>query len=135
MSENIRLERRDTELTVIAEWGDAAAEWPRRLVIEAPAISGKTLREVERRLFAMSAELHEMPSVGGFAVMVRQFAENRLAELPEDGPAFHRGLLEIYEKIDTDGHVDAVRTLAAAMRLPEETMRACLRVARQRLSD
>jgi hypothetical protein len=130
-----RLERHEPDLHVIAEWSDPDSDHgPDRLVVEAPGISAATMRRVSRKLVHMTAEFREELTVGGFRTMVRQYAENRLAELPEDGDGFHRGLLEIHDRIDKDGRVEAVPTLAAAMRVPEETMRACLRVARQRVN-
>lgn len=128
------LEHREPDLTVIAEWDDADADGgPDRVVIEAPDIGPGTLRRAGRRLHLMTAEFLQMPMVGAYRTMVRQYAEDQLAELTTE--RFHRGLLEIYDRIDNDGRVEAVPTLAAAMRVPEETMRACLRVARQRVSD
>nr|GID84752.1 hypothetical protein Ade03nite_36760 [Actinoplanes derwentensis] len=120
-------------MNVVAEWDDQEIEGPQRVTISGAEISSRTLRQVGRLVDDMAAELHEMPSAGAFRVMVRQYAEDRLAELPADG--FHRGLLALHDKIDSDGRAEAVTTLAAAMRIPAESVRACLRVARQRTSD
>lgn len=65
--------------------------------------------------------------------MVAQYTEDRLAALPSGGDAFHRGLLDLHDDLAGRERVDPDRTLAAAMRVPVETLRACLRVARQRL--
>ncbi|GAA4957092.1 hypothetical protein GCM10025331_54100 [Actinoplanes utahensis] len=121
-------------MTVIAEWADPDADGgPDRVVVEAADIGPGTLRVAGQRLALLTAEFLRMPLVDGFRTMVRQYAENRFAELTAD--RFHQGLLEIYDKIDNDGRVEAVPVMAAAMRVPEETMRACLRVARQRLNS
>ncbi|WP_430792046.1 hypothetical protein [Actinoplanes sp. G11-F43] len=119
-------------MNVSAEWDDPASEGPQRVTVTAGEITSRTLRRAGRLVDEMTAEFHEMPSVGAYRVMVRQYAEDRLAELPADG--FHRGLLDLYHKIDDDGRVEPVATLAAAMRMPEESVRACLRVARQRVA-
>ncbi|GAA1635776.1 hypothetical protein [Actinoplanes couchii] len=128
-----RLERTKAGFTVVAEWDGSDFEGPQRVTVDGAEIGARTMRLVGRLVDDMTAEFHEMPFVGAFQVMVRQYAEDRLAELPAD--EFHSGLLALHDKIDSSGRVEAVATLAAAMRMPEETVRACLRVARQRTSD
>lgn len=125
--------RTESGLSVVAEWDDPESVGPQRVTITGEEVTSRVSRRVGRLVDGMIAELHEMPATGAFQVMVRQYAEDRLAELPADG--FHRGLLALHDKIDADGRVEAVSTLAAAMRMPEETFRACLRVTRQRTTD
>lgn len=120
-------------LIVSAEWDDAESGGPQRVTIAAGEITERTLRRVGRLVDDMTAEFHEMPAVGAFTIMIRQYVEDRLADLPAE--EFHRGLLDIYRKIDEEGGTDPVRVIAAATRMPEETVRACLRVARQRTGD
>ncbi|MEU8242251.1 hypothetical protein AB0C07_28705 [Actinoplanes missouriensis] len=134
------LERRSADLHVVAEWSSASAEvypvGPRRLVIELSrpvpeGITSDTLRQVGRHLDDMVGEFNEVLAVGGHRTMVRRYTEDRLASLPPDGDAFHRGLLDIHEDLDRRGEASPTRVMAEAMRIPEETMRACLRIARR----
>ncbi|HWS33464.1 MAG TPA: hypothetical protein VN408_12050 [Actinoplanes sp.] len=128
-----RRERTEAGLSVVAEWDDPEIEGPQRVTIAGEEVTPRVLRQVGRLLDDMTAEFHQMPATGAFPVMVRRYAEDRLAELPAG--EFHRGLLALHDKIDSDGRTEAVSMLAAAMRMPEETVRACLRVARQRTGD
>ncbi|WP_328459444.1 hypothetical protein OHA21_27125 [Actinoplanes sp. NBC_00393] len=137
MSDTTTLERRDADLRVIAEFSNADTDvypvGPQRLVIETTekGIDSAILRRADRRLGEMVAEFNEILGVGGFRSMVVQYTEDRLAALPSDGDAFHRGLLDLYDDLAGRERVDPDRTLAAALRVPEETLRACLQVARQ----
>ncbi|MFI1996070.1 hypothetical protein [Actinoplanes sp. NPDC020271] len=138
------LERRSADLHVVAEWDDSESEvypvGPRRLVVEltrpVPAgITSTILRQADRYLGDMSAEFNEVLSVGGFRTMVRQYAESRLAELPADGDAYHRGLLALRDELVQRGETSPDHVLSSAMRVPLETLQACLEVARKRLSE
>jgi hypothetical protein len=92
------------------------------------------MRRAERHLDDMTAEFNEMPAVGGYQVMVRRYIEDRLAALPADGPGYRRGLLDILDDVTGRGHAEPEKVLAAAMRVPAETLDASLQVARQRLN-
>jgi hypothetical protein len=136
------LERRTVDLHVVAEWDSSESPaypvGPRRLVVEltrpVPAgITSKSMRQVARHLDDMVAEFNEILSVGGHATMVRQYVEERLASLPPDGDAYHRGLLVIHDELVGHGAASPESVLAAAMRVPVETMHACLQVARRSL--
>ena len=80
-----------------------------------------------------SDEFDETPAVGARAVMVRRYLEDRLAALPPAGAGYHHGLLGILDDLTGRGHANPEQALAAAMRVPEETLQAALQVARQRL--
>ncbi|GIF48218.1 hypothetical protein DFJ67_3495 [Asanoa ferruginea] len=136
------LERSDADLQVVAEFSDAETDTypvgPQRLMIELachdPAgIGTEILRRADRRLSDMVGEFNEILAVGGHHRMVVQYVEARLATLPADGDAFHRGLLDLHDDLALREQADPALLLSAAMRMPEETARACLQVARQRL--
>ncbi|WP_127553983.1 hypothetical protein [Actinoplanes sp. OR16] len=136
------LERRSGDLHVVVEWDSSESgiypAGPRRLVIEltrpVPAgITAETMRRAVRHLGDMTDEFNEVLTVGGHATMVRQYVEERLATLPPDGDAYHRGLLAIVDDLVSRGESSPENVLANAMRVPLETMNACLKVARQRL--
>jgi hypothetical protein len=142
MTKYTYLERRSADLHVVAEWANPGSGTdpvgPRRLVIEltgpAPAgITSATLRQAARHLDDMTDELHRMPSVGGHRSMVRRYTQDRLAELPPDGDAYHRGLLALHDDLVGRGETNPEGILSDAMRVPGETVRACLEVARRRL--
>ena len=142
MNSTTRLEPRERALYVVAEWEGAEDSThpagPRRLAIEvatevADGITSDVIRRVDRHLADMTAEFNEIPAVGGHAVMVRRYVEDRLAELPADDD-YHCGLLTIHADLLARGHEEPEKALAQAMRVPEETAQACLRVARQRLN-
>ncbi|GIF08913.1 hypothetical protein Asi03nite_64510 [Actinoplanes siamensis] len=96
-------------------------------------MTAETLRRVGRHVSDMTAEFHEMPMVGGYRTMVRRYVEDRLAEMPDSGDAFHRSLLGLYNDVTerSGGRVGVLSVLAEAMRVPVETMQACLQVARR----
>jgi hypothetical protein len=132
------LERSDADLRVVAEFSDADTDvypvGPQRLAIELtgnhPAgIDAAILRRTGRRLDEMIGEFNEILGVGASRGMVVQYAEERLAALPSDGDAFHRGLLDLHDDLAERGEQDPVRLLATAMRMPGETVQACLQVA------
>ncbi|BCY13188.1 hypothetical protein [Actinoplanes sp. L3-i22] len=142
MNKYTYLERRSADLHVVGEWDSSESEiypaGPRRLVIEltgpVPAgITSETLRRANRHLGDMTDEFNEVLHVGGHRIMVRQYAENRLAELPPDGDAYHRGLLAIRDDLAERGETSPDHVLSSAMRVPLETLQACLKVARERL--
>jgi hypothetical protein len=136
MTSDVRLERRNTDLHVTAAWvgsGGTEMNGPQRVVIEAGEVTAETLRLTARHVSDMTAEFHEMPAVGGYRTMVRRYVEDRLAELPGSGDAFHRSLLDLYTDVTerSDGRVGVLSVFADAMRVPVETMQACLQVARR----
>ncbi|MFC7276768.1 hypothetical protein ACFQS1_22480 [Paractinoplanes rhizophilus] len=137
MKNTKRLERREPALYVVAEWEGSPG--PRRLAIEVAAeeadgITASVMRRVDRLLADMTAEFNEIPAVGGHAVMVRHYVEDRLAGLPSDDAGYHRGLLDIHDELVDRGHTAPEKAIADAMRIPEEAMRACLQVARQHVA-
>ncbi|BAL91249.1 hypothetical protein AMIS_60290 [Actinoplanes missouriensis 431] len=83
----------------------------------------------------MTNEFNEVLSVGGHATMVRRYTEKRLARLPRDRQGYHRGLLDLHDDLTRRGEESPTRVMAAAHGMPEETMRACLRVARQHVNS
>ncbi|WP_250034321.1 hypothetical protein [Paractinoplanes maris] len=127
-----QLERQEPGLHVLAEW-TADEDEPQRLVIAARRVNRDSLRRAARHLGDMTNEHGGTATVGARPVMVRRYAEDQLALLPEDGNAYHRGLLDIRDDLAARGVQDTDRVLAGAMRVPVETLRACLRVAEQRL--
>jgi hypothetical protein len=130
----MRLERRDLDLYVVAEWvkGQKAAG-PRRLAIEVTGgITSEVMRRATRHLADMTDEHNKTPAVGAYASMVRRYVEDRVAALPADGADYHRGLLDIHADLVGRGLDEPEKALADAMRVPEETVRACLQVARDR---
>ena len=136
MSRPARLERRTPDLHVIAEWTDAGTTLiagPQRVVIEAGHVDAGVLRRLDHHLHDMTAEHFDAPSVGGYRTMVRQWLRNRLAELPTSGNAYHQALLDLHDEATTklEGRLDTDLVLADAMHAPQETMQACLQVARQ----
>lgn len=142
MNKYTYLERRSADLHVVAEWDDSESEiypvGPRRVVVElagpAPAgITSEMLRRADRYLGDMTDEFNEVLHVGGHRIMARQYAEDRLAELPGDGDAYHRGLLAIHDDLAGRGETSPDYVLSSAMRVPLETLHACLEVARERL--
>ncbi len=141
MNKYTYLERRSPDLHVVGEWDDSESEiypvGPRRLVIEltgpAPAgITAETLRHAARYLGDMTDEFNEVLHVGGHQIMARRYTEDLLAELPRDGDAYHRGLLAIRDDLVERGEASPDHVLSSAMRVPLETLHACLEVARKR---
>ncbi|MCO8271797.1 hypothetical protein M1L60_14460 [Actinoplanes sp. TRM 88003] len=130
--ETNQLERHEPGLRVFAEW-TRSSEGPQRLVIEAPVVNDAALRRSARHLADMSAEHFGLPAVGARQVMVRRYTEDQLASLPDGGVAYHRGLLDIRDDLGARGIENTDQVLASAMRVPVETLRACLRVAEQQL--
>ncbi|MEV4344998.1 hypothetical protein AB0J83_11025 [Actinoplanes sp. NPDC049596] len=132
----MRLERRDLDLYVVAEWEDGQeAAGPRRLAIEvADGITSGTMRRATHHLGDMTDEYNRTPTVGAYATMVSRYVEDRVAALPDDGDDYHRGLLDIHADLVGRGYDEPEKALARAMRVPQETVRACLQVARQQLS-
>jgi hypothetical protein len=128
MSEIVRLERRDADLYVAAEWdGDTEGTeivGPQRVVIEAADVTATVLRHADRRINDMTGEFNKMLYVGGYRLMVRHYVQDQLAELPTSGDAYHQGLLDLLDDVATrtEGRLDARQVLADAMRVPE----ACL---------
>ncbi|MBU2668288.1 hypothetical protein KOI35_32730 [Actinoplanes bogorensis] len=135
MSETTQLERHEPGLHVFAEFsGDEDA--PKRLVVEAPRVTRETLRRVARHLGDMAVEYAgPVLAVGARQVMIARYTEDQVATLPADGTAFHRGLLDIRDDLAARGVDNSEQVLARAMRVPEETLVACLRVARERLAQ
>ncbi|MEU4244466.1 hypothetical protein [Actinoplanes sp. NPDC026619] len=140
MNSTTRLERREPTLYVVAEWEGAEDSThlagPRRVAVEVAAdiaggITSSVMRRADRHLADMAAEFNEIPAVGGHAVMVRRYLEDRLAALPADADGYHRGLLDIRDDLVSRGQAAPEEALAAAMGVPDETMRACLQVAQQ----
>jgi hypothetical protein len=139
-----RRERHDAGLRIVAEWDsvhdttDVAG--PQRLAIELTGekeragITLAVLRRAERHISDMTAEVNEIPAVGGRHAMVRHYLEERLAALATDGKAFHQGLLDLLADLVERHHAEPEKALADAMRMPEETLRACLHVARERVA-
>jgi hypothetical protein len=146
----VELERREPGLQVVARWeGDDptdALAGPREVLIRVTddaatdarrrGVTSGVMRRVERQLADMTAEYNVLPAVGAYGVMVRQYLQRRLAELPADprsgGDAYYTRLLDIYEDIAGRAHPEPVNALAAALGVPKETLRTRLRVARQR---
>ncbi|MBL7258156.1 hypothetical protein [Paractinoplanes lichenicola] len=128
-----QMSRREPGLHVMAEW-TLDGEGPQRLVIEAPRVTRETLRRAARHLGDMSDEYAGGTlAVGAWQVMVMRYTEDQLQALPSGGDAYHRGLLDIRDDLAARGIEEADKLLAGAMRVPVETLEACLRVARQRL--
>ncbi|MGI5240008.1 hypothetical protein [Dactylosporangium sp. CA-139066] len=147
----VELERREPGLQVVARWEggdlvDAPPPGPREVLIRitddaAPearrrGVTSGVMRRAERHLADLTAEYNAVPAVGAYQVMIRQYLQRRLAELPADprsgGDAYYRGLLDLYEDIVGRGHPEPVNALAVAMGVPKETVKTRLRVARQR---
>jgi hypothetical protein len=147
----VELERREPGLQVVARWEgddpiDASPAGPREVLIRVTddaatdarrrGVTSGVMRRVERQLADMTAEYNVIPAVGAYKVMVRQYLQRRLAELPADprsgGDAYYTLLLDVYEDIVGRAHPEPVNALAAALGVPKETVRTRLRVARQR---
>ena len=64
--------------------------------------------------------------------MTRQYVQTRLADLPtqpEHADTRLRGLLEIYEELNADGHPEPLTLLAGVLGIPAETLVLHLRAA------
>ncbi|MBM2621063.1 hypothetical protein JIG36_36740 [Actinoplanes sp. LDG1-06] len=132
MSDTTQLERHEPGLRVFAEW-TRSDEGPQRLVIEAPKVTRDTLRRAARHLGDMSNEFAGTLAVGARQVMVMRYTEDQFASLPSGGNAYHRGLLDIRDDLAARGIEDPEKLMALAMRVPLETLQACLEIARKRL--
>ena len=67
--------------------------------------------------------------------MTRRYVQTRLAELPAgpgDADARLRGLLEIYEELNADGHPEPLTLLAGVLGIPVEILVLHLRAAGRR---
>jgi hypothetical protein len=142
--------REDTGWIITGRWwgqaGEPASDGPREVVIRlsddaSPEVrqrgaSSGVMRRMERHLADMAAEIHEMPSVGAFDVMVRTYLEQRVAQLPESprkgGNAYYMGLLDIFEDLTGRGHREPLNALASVMEIPKDTLKTRLRIARQK---
>ena len=149
----VELERHEPGLQIVARWDDdlvdATSSGPREVLIRitddaAPdarrrGVTSGVMRRVERHLADLTAEHNVIPAVGAYQVMVRQYLQRRLAELPADprsgGDVYYQGLLDIYQDIVGRGHPEPLNALAVAMGVPKETVKTRLRVARQRQAN
>ncbi|HEX5594733.1 MAG TPA: hypothetical protein VFX61_01730, partial [Micromonosporaceae bacterium] len=125
---------------------EPASEGPYEVVVrlrdDAPAdvrergIDPDLLSSLQWRLNDMTAEVHEILAVGAYQVMVRQYIEKRLAELPaglrEVRDAYYRGLLDLFEDLTSRGHADPLSVMATAMGVSTDTLNSRLRTARRR---
>ncbi|SCG69804.1 hypothetical protein [Micromonospora inositola] len=144
------LSREDAGCIITARWhtnpGPSDLTGPDEVVIRvaddaAPEIreSGVTsavLHRIGRQVDDMVAEFHELPSVGGYQVMVRRYLEGRLAELAQARGAkaegFESDLLAAFQDVAGRGHGDPLAALASATGRSREALDHLLEVARQR---
>jgi hypothetical protein len=142
--------RDDAGWIVTARWwgekGEPASDGPREVVIRLAdnaspdvrqrGVNSGVMRRLEHHVNDMAAEVHDMPSVGAYAVMARRYVEDRLAQLPagprEGGDVYYRGLLELFEDVTAKGHPEPVNLLSTVMGIPKDTLKTRLRTARQR---
>ena len=68
-------------------------------------------------------------ATGAYRVMVRHYIEGRLAVLPADGEEHYLGLVDILNDLIARGEAEPEKSIAIAMGVPEETVRARLRQA------
>ncbi|MGS2619522.1 hypothetical protein ACVCAH_34180 [Micromonospora sp. LZ34] len=115
---------------VIRVADDAAPE------VREEGVTSEVLRRVGRKVDGMVAEFHELPSVGAYQVMVRQYVEGRLAELARARGAatdgFESALLAVFEDLASRGHADPLGALATATGRSRKALDDLLDVARRR---
>ncbi len=132
-------------------WGDAgepATDGPRQVVIRLlpeaspdvrqKGINSGVMRRLERLVADMTAEVHDMPSSGAFAVMARKYVEDHVSKLPkgprEGGDTYYLGLLGLLEDLTAKGHPEPLNVMSSVMGISKDTLKTRLRTARQRRS-
>lgn len=132
-------------------WGDAgepATDGPRQVVIRLlpeaspdvrqKGINSGVMRRLERLVADMTAEVHDMPSSGAFAVMARKYVEDHVSTLPkgprEGGDTYYLGLLGLLEDLTAKGHPEPLNVMSSVMGISKDTLKTRLRTARQRRS-
>ncbi|WP_130335513.1 hypothetical protein [Micromonospora kangleipakensis] len=149
-SRSVELSREDNGCFVTARWhadgGSAEISGPDEVVIRvaddaAPdgrgrGVTSAVLHRIARQVDDMVAEFHELPSVGGYQVMVRRYIEGRLAELAQargvTAEGFESDLLAVFDDLAGRGHADPLGVLATATGRSREALNQLLDVARQR---
>ncbi|MGW5666760.1 hypothetical protein [Micromonospora sp. NPDC003776] len=144
------LSRRDDSFVVTARWrtdaGPTEITGPDEVVIRvaddaapevrARGVTSAILHRMGRHVDDMVAEFHDMPSVGAYQVMVRDYIEGRLAELAQARGAtadgFESDLLDVFEDLAGRGHTDPLGALATATGRSRQALEHLLDAARQR---
>ncbi|GAA4562808.1 hypothetical protein GCM10023176_05360 [Micromonospora coerulea] len=146
---SVELSREDNGCYVTARWhtdtGSTEITGPDEVVIRiagdaAPdgqgrGVTSAVLHRIARQVDDMVAEFHELPSVGGYQVMVRRYIEGRLAEFAQARGAtadgFEADLLAVFVDLAGRGHADPLGSLATATGRSREDLDRLLDAARK----